>query len=439
MNTVAKGNTLEAEVFDLFQRIIDEGDFYAQKQFCRLKKKPRYYSNIHGREIEFDLGIEIWMPGASEASFIILIECKDYASNVPGSDLAEFMFNCEAVGAHKGIVVSRGAFQKGALNIAQNKRLGLIRYFGADRHKWILHRSSGANVVLAKADERIRLSQLMTEEVFLPPVIDVVCETMLGATASLWEFFDDLVGTENREEWLTARNPSKNFGGVVPYIEATHLEQLANEIGSLFEIDGGQVDLERLCIHERERCGLKVLQYEANNTNGIAESVLVRFLFSEQTIELFAAHARSKTQLRFTLAHELGHHFLGHSQFMALDTCDDDDVEHRSLPLVGLTDIGRLEWQANRFAGALLMPKGAFLHHFRLLLEKLNVKNRGHGVLYVDGQQCNLQSFGLICSDLGKRFDVSFGAVATRLQILGLLNDRRLTSETTSPASPCSP
>jgi len=70
MNTVAKGDSLETEVFQLLQRLIDDGDFYAQKELCRLRKKPRYYSHIHLREIEFDLGVEIWMPNASQASLI---------------------------------------------------------------------------------------------------------------------------------------------------------------------------------------------------------------------------------------------------------------------------------------------------------------------------------------------------------------------------------
>jgi hypothetical protein len=187
-----------------------------------LRKKPRYYSHIHLREIEFDLGIEIWMPNASQASLICPIECKNYAQSVPGNDIAEFTFNFQAVGAHKGIVVSRRAFQRGALNIAKSKGLGLIRHFGNDNHKWILHRSTATNVVSAKADDCIVLAKMMSDEACHPPVIDAVCETVNGVTTSLWGFlttfsitlappngFGFRVRLSNSEAWCLILKPIK--------------------------------------------------------------------------------------------------------------------------------------------------------------------------------------------------------------------------------------
>ncbi len=50
MNTVAKGYSLEADVFQFLQRLIDDGDFYAQKEFGKLRKKTRHYSHTHSRE-----------------------------------------------------------------------------------------------------------------------------------------------------------------------------------------------------------------------------------------------------------------------------------------------------------------------------------------------------------------------------------------------------
>jgi len=433
MNTVAKGDSLETEVFQLLQRLIDDGDFYAQKELCRLRKKPRYYSHIHLREIEFDLGVEIWMPNASQASLICPIECKNYAQSVPGNDIAEFTFNFQAVGAHKGLVVSRSAFQRGALNIAKSKGLGLIRYFGNDNHKWILHRSTAANVVSARADDRIVLAKMMSDEACHPPVIDAVCETANGVTTSLWEFFDDLLDNPSSPEWLRVQSPIKQFGGVVPYIEADKIENLAISAAAL---DCGAltpIDLDLLCSGESQRSGLKIQRFTSENLPNVLPSVLGRFRFNENTIELFDAHAHSTEQMRFTLAHELGHHFLRHGQYLALDICDDDDVEDRIQPLINLTDISRLEWQANHFASCLLMAKRPFLRWFRQLLDELNIKEKGYGVLYVDSQPCNQASFGAICSDLARTFQVSFSAVNVRLKKLGLLNDQRASSGSISP------
>ena len=250
MNTVAKGDKLEAEVFRLFRRIIDEGDFWAKKDFCKLTQKARYFSRTREKEIEFDLAVEIWLPGASRPSVICPIECKNYAHAVPVDDVEEFVSKYEQVEAHKGIIVSRGPFQQGAQTYAKNKGLGLIRYLADDTHKWVLHRSTAANVVSAKATDRVVLGKIMSEEVCHPSVIDAVCETANGVTTSLWEFFDDLLDNPSSPEWLRIQSPIRQFGVVVPYIEADKIENLAISAAAL---DGGAltpIDLDLLCSGE---------------------------------------------------------------------------------------------------------------------------------------------------------------------------------------------
>ena len=435
MNTVAKGNKLEAEVFRLFRRIIDEGDFYAKKEFCKLPQKARYFSRTREKEIEFDLAVEIWLPGASRPSLICPIECKNYAHAVPVDDVEEFVSKYEQVEAHKGIIVSRGPFQQGAQTYAKNKGLGLIRYLADDTHKWVLHRSTAANVVLAKADHRITLSKIMTDETFQSPVLDVVCESAGGATTSLWEFFGDLLGNPESQEWMAVQSPIRQFGSVVPYVEETEIEALAVRVADSSGESHGPIDLEKLCGNELRSSGLKVLRYANETHPEVSPNVLGIFRFEENTIELFEAHAKNPGQMRFTLAHELGHHFLRHAQYLALDVCDEADVESRPLPLIDLTDISRLEWQANHFAACLLIPRRSLLHRFRTLLEQFNIKDKGYGVLYVDGQPCNQESFAMICSHLSQAFQVSFGAIAVRLKVLWLLNDQRWASAATDARS----
>jgi hypothetical protein len=53
------------------------------------------------------------------------------------------------------------------------------------------------------------------------------------------------------------------------------------------------------------------------------------------------------------------------------------------------------------------------------------MRNKGHGLIFVDGQPGNQAAFELICRDLARKFGVSFGATAVRLEQLGLLNDQR--------------
>ena len=164
----------------------------------------------------------------------------------------------------------------------------------------------------------------------------------------------------------------------MPYIEADKIENLAISAAAL---DGGAltpIDLDLLCSGESQRSGLRIQRFTSENLPNVPPSVLGRFRFNENTIELFDAHAQSTEQMRFTLAHELGHHFLRHGQYLALDICDDDDVEDRIRPLINLTDISRLERQANHFASCLLMAKRPFLRRFRQLLDEFNIKEKGY-------------------------------------------------------------
>ncbi len=428
MNTVAKGDKLEAEVFRLFRRIIDGDDFFVKKEFCKLIPKARYFSRTREKDIEFDLAVEIWLPGASRPSLICPIECKNYAHAVPVNDVEEFVSKYEQVEAHKGIIVARGPFQKGAQTYANNKGLGLIRYLADDTHKWVLHRSTAANIVSVNDADRAVLEKILSDEACQTNVIDVVCATANVVTTSLWNFFDGLLDNPRSPEWIQIRSPIKKAGGVVPYIEADEIEDLAIRAAAL---DGGAlmpIDLDLLCLGESQRSGLSIQRIISENLPNVLPSVLGRFRFDENTIELFDAHSKSKEQMRFTLAHELGHHFLRHGQYLEVDICDEDDVEDRIRPLMNLTDISRLEWQANHFASCLLMAKRPFLRRFIQLLDEFDIKEKGCGVLYVDDQPCNQASFGAICSDLAQTFQVSFGAVNVRLNKMGLLNDQRVSS-----------
>ena len=95
--------------------------------------------------------------------------------------------------------------------------------------------------------------------------------------------------------------------------------------------------------------------------------------------------------------------------------------------LATVTDIGRMEFQANYFAATLLMPRTHFLEDFRRLTRDLNVHDRGYGALYVDAQACNLQSFRIVTDRMKQVYGVSRTAAKIRLESLGLLRDVRET------------
>lgn len=115
---------------------------------------------------------------------------------------------------------------------------------------------------------------------------------------------------------------------------------------------------------------------------------------------------------------------------MTGEYCEEDDFKRLAATNVALEDVRRMEWQANYFASCLLLPRKRFVAKFLEQLKKRNVENRGHGVLFVDRQKCNVRNFLAITDALRLEFDVSRTAVEIRLRKLGLLNDERTSMPT---------
>lgn len=114
----------------------------------------------------------------------------------------------------------------------------------------------------------------------------------------------------------------------------------------------------------------------------------------------------------FTIAHELGHHFLCHQLHQNLGFCTVNDITeegHQQNPI---------EREANYFASCLLMPEEKIKSAFLGMLERSR-KAKIKDFLYVK----NDYTFGiwiLIRDELTKRYGVSEAALRYRLQQLKL-------------------
>jgi hypothetical protein len=156
-----------------------------------------------------------------------------------------------------------------------------------------------------------------------------------------------------------------------------------------------------------------------------ARPPLGRIQFAPLRIQLFTYAQRHRGRDRFTLAHELAHHLLGHGRYIKREYCDQSDFVSDRQRNYDSTDIARLEYQANHFAASLLMPRKNFLIDALRCLHALNIHDRGFGLLYVDNQQCNLENYFGVTSHLMGRYRVSRTSAAIRLESLGILRDVR--------------
>ncbi|ROM67282.1 hypothetical protein BK653_16835 [Pseudomonas brassicacearum] len=67
------------------------------------------------------------------------------------------------------------------------------------------------------------------------------------------------------------------------------------------------------------------------------------------------------------------------------------------------------------------MPYEEFHTAFELLIQHLEIRNRGHGSLYLDNQRENVAQFHRVCTALSIYFGTSKIAVHLRMRALGLL------------------
>lgn len=132
----------------------------------------------------------------------------------------------------------------------------------------------------------------------------------------------------------------------------------------------------------------------------------------------------------FTLAHEIGHLILHRNLHLAEDIDSPSQViadQNRHMFFgrrILRTQRDWLEWHANKFAAALLLPKDCL---FRAVVEKqreLDINSRV-GLIFVDHQSCNIFAAREIVGSLMAVFQTSRTVLNIRLKELGILYDCR--------------
>ncbi|MGG5289160.1 ImmA/IrrE family metallo-endopeptidase [Pseudomonas shirazensis] len=420
LSTYAKGDLFEERVYDYLKRELEQGDLWFSPKFSQIFRKKKYYSREREDFIVFDISIEVKRPELTEPSMIVLIECKHYGSTIPVNDVEEFCSKIvQVTGANvKGIFASASAFQAGAFKFAKNKGVALVRHFDEDGFKWELSRPLLMRALSLAARQRAQIKHGMVEPHYQPSTYTAYASTPVGFTNAwqgvMQDFMhgvkDDLVVLN---KLIVNRPPAK---GRVAFVSKAAIEKRTQELLEAAGYMGGSVEFQAMIAQEQSISGLTV------HFRDQSKSALGRISFHPPEINIFTDDSEAPLS-RFTLAHELGHFFLGHGHYLEHEEMRSDDLEIAASLRIPRSDIERLEWQANTFASYLLLPRRALLERFALIAGIYGIRNRGHGILYVDKQAVNYGNFKLVLENLSHHFKVSKAAVRLRLVGLGVLVD----------------
>jgi Zn-dependent peptidase ImmA (M78 family) len=115
--------------------------------------------------------------------------------------------------------------------------------------------------------------------------------------------------------------------------------QPGDNINRLVASLGGKIVVKDVLLQEPEHCG-------------------TLYVSGPDNFKIIVPSHTSPVRDRFTIAHELGHYFLHY-----LMAHEEDELPHRAL-IAYRKDSDRVEWEANWFAAAFLMPSDPFTQEY---------------------------------------------------------------------------
>lgn len=318
MDTVKKGDKLETQIYEFFKSEIQIGNFLAKKEYCKIFTKKGYYSKDREKDIIFDVSIEIYLPGQKDYSILFIIECKNYNHPVPVDDAEEFFAKIQQIsGANvKGVIASTNSFQSGTFKFSKSKGIGLLRYFTKENRDWILNRSpSSFSQQNFSTIEKSELTQGLSNESHRSKYLDLYGFYDDKYTNNLQNFFSLLclhkLNKSDINNFKIIFTEKKETSSVIPFISEEDIEKLCLSITKSISYSGGAVCLEDISNNLNSEHKLKVLL-----NIKLDKGVLGNIHFGKKIISIDNQQCDSLERSRFTLAHELGHYFLNHANFI---------------------------------------------------------------------------------------------------------------------------
>jgi Zn-dependent peptidase ImmA (M78 family) len=410
MGSTSKGDKLEEAFYRYLMEQKERGELvfgaYAS-QNCIIYKKKQYFSRVRNSYVEFDVVIEVFRTDGKSPHLYVIFECKNHGGNVSDIYVNDLSMKMGQIfpDSSKGIMVVTSRLQSGAENVARSRGIGIVKFD-----------ENGLDVVAER-----KISFLNARFVKRQMLINAVGTKSLKFSAfyggrylsSISELLARLV-LDDRE----IASQIGDSGHRVPFLTLDKIRSIAEQCLTDVGYTNGAVDLEAVC----RSLSIDIFYVDRDVVDVDGVPILGSANFNQRTIYI-NSHSRA-TRERFTLAHEIGHFVLGHETYLRSET-----IVERDLLISNEFELSesyeRLEYQANNFASELMMPHNLFLQKTAEIRRDLNIKDRGHGYVYVDDQPWNIVSYNDLLSRLANYFEVSKQAIEVKFRKLQLLTDDR--------------
>ena len=208
------------------------------------------------------------------------------------------------------------------------------------------------------------------------------------------------------------------------YIEDEKIEEKTLQILNAMELTAADLRKEPDYLWRiAERAKLKIEFVE------MGDEFFGEYSYADKTIYLNYRQrfCGANVRERFTIAHELGHHFLHRHILEQYNYTAAEDKDTINVSGASNTQIRYFESQANKFASYLLMPGDIFAQYAKEVMLSMNIRK---GYVYDDNQYSqsegnfNHRTAVDFISQVADHFYVSKEAARYRLKNLGLLREQ---------------
>lgn len=201
MSTFEKGTAFEKRVHEHLIQLLQTGELGISGNLYKVYHQKEFYSEFRKANIKFDLVIEFYRKEGVTPNFYILVECKDYGSRVPASDLEEFFSKARQVlhANFKCMVFTTNSLQETAFNYAVSTGMAVVRILDDDSLSWIVERTNKHLTTSVQNSVAINVSTALTNEYYVTTRNDTFGTYNFKSFLSVKDIFTEVLKDLNEE------------------------------------------------------------------------------------------------------------------------------------------------------------------------------------------------------------------------------------------------